>query len=57
VIVSEFLLLDGPGQPGEVERRTDQTDSSAAAVRMPCFDDAGGALEWSNLTLVDGEVR
>jgi hypothetical protein len=57
VIVSEFLLLDGPGQPWEAARRTDQTDSSAAAGRMPCFDDAGGALEWSNLTLVNGEVR
>ena len=28
VMVSEFLLLDGPGQPGEAERRTERTDSS-----------------------------
>jgi hypothetical protein len=35
VMVSEFLLLDGPGQPGEAERRTDRTDSSATAGSCP----------------------
>jgi hypothetical protein len=54
VIVSEFLSLEGPGQPGEAERRTDQTDSSAAAGPMPCLDDAGGALKGRNLMLVEG---
>jgi hypothetical protein len=52
--VSEFLSLDGPCQPWEAERRTDQTDSSTAAGQMPSFDDAGSALEWSNPTLIDG---
>jgi hypothetical protein len=56
VIVSELLSLGGPGQPGEVERRTDQTDSSTAAGPLPSFDDAGGALEGAT-DAGRGEVR
>jgi hypothetical protein len=57
VIVSEFLSLEGPCQPGQAERRNDQTGSSTAAEPLPCFEDAGGALEGSNPTLVERRFR
>jgi hypothetical protein len=52
--VSELLSLDGPGQPGEVERSNDQTDAGTAAGQRPSLDDAGGTLQGSNPTLVEG---
>ena len=52
--MSELLSLGEPGQPGETERRTDQTGSSTAAGQLPCLDDAGSALKGSNSTLIEG---
>jgi hypothetical protein len=54
VMVSELLSLDGPGQPGEAERRVRPDRFQRGGWQKSSFDDAGRVLEASNPTLVEG---
>ena len=56
VIVSEFLSLDGSCQARGSREEDRRGRFDHGGWQMPSFDDAGRAPEWSNPTLIDGEV-